>query len=70
MAITTAAKEIWKVDKKILQKEIISLKKSMTDFKVERKSEWKAFKNKFNDDLADLEKSFKKLATLPKKNTN
>jgi hypothetical protein len=66
MAITTAAKEIWKVDKKILQKEIISLKKSMTDFKVERKSEWKSFKEKFNEDLAELEKSFKKLATLQK----
>jgi hypothetical protein len=67
MAIKTAVKEIWEVDKKILQKEIVSLKKSMTDFKVERKSEWKSFKSKFNDDLAELEKSFKKLATLQKK---
>jgi hypothetical protein len=67
MAITTTAKEIWKVDKKLLQNEISSLKKSMTAYKAERKSEWKTFKSKFNEDFDEVEKSLKKLVALNKK---
>jgi hypothetical protein len=67
MTITTAGKEIWKADKKILQNEISSLKKSMTDFKVERKSEWKSFKSKFNEDLVKVEESLQKLVSRHKK---
>jgi hypothetical protein len=39
----------------------------MTDYKVERKSEWKSFKSKFNDDFDKLEKSLEKLKTHHKK---
>jgi hypothetical protein len=39
----------------------------MSDFKEERKSEWKSFKGKFNDDMESVEKSLKKLTTLHKK---
>jgi hypothetical protein len=67
MTITTAGKEIWKADKKILRNEISSLKKSMTDFKVERKSEWKSFKSKFNEDLVKVEESLQKLVGRHKK---
>ena len=67
MAITRELKEIWKEDKVNLRNAISSLKKSMTDYKVERKSEWKSFKNKFNDDMDKIEKSLEKLNTLHKK---
>jgi hypothetical protein len=67
MAIITVLKENWKEDKVKLQNEISSLKKCMTDYKEERKSEWKSFKNKFNDDMDKVEKSLKKLVTLHKK---
>jgi hypothetical protein len=29
----------------------------MSDYKVERKANWKTFKNKMNDDIAKIEKS-------------
>jgi uncharacterized protein YicC (UPF0701 family) len=67
MAITGESKEIWKEDKANLRNAISSLRKSMTDYKAERKSEWKSFKNKFNDDLNNIEKSFEELKTLHKK---
>ena len=67
MEITKELKEIWKEDKANLRNAISSLKKSMTDYKKERKSEWKSFKNKFNDDMDNIEKSLEKLKTLHKK---
>jgi uncharacterized protein YicC (UPF0701 family) len=65
--IKTKIKENWKEDKANLQNAVLTLKKSMTDFKDERKSEWKSFKNKFNDDMENVEKSLKKLNILHKK---
>lgn len=67
MEITTELKENWKEDKENLQNAISSLKKCMTNYKAERKSEWKSFKNKFNDDMDEIEKSLKKLTSLHKK---
>jgi hypothetical protein len=67
MAIATKLKENWKEDKAILHNTISSLKQSMTDFKSERKTEWKSFKTKFNDDMVKVEQSFKKLTALRKK---
>ena len=67
MEITKELKEIWKEDKVNLRNAISSLKKSMTVYKTERKSEWKSFKNKFNDDMDNIEKSLEKLKTLHKK---
>ena len=68
MALATEVKENWKKDKVILHNAISSLKKSMDDFKAGRKSEWKTFKNKFNDEMDQLEESLKKLTALHKKN--
>jgi hypothetical protein len=67
MEITAALKENWKENKVKLQNEVSSLKKSMTDYKEERKTEWKSFKTKFNDDMGKVEKTLKKLATIHKK---
>ena len=48
-------------------KELSSLKKLLIDYKVERKSNWKSFKNKMNDDIDKIEKSINKLAAPSKK---
>ncbi len=64
---TTELKENWKEEKAVLCEAISTLKKCMTDYKKERKSEWKSFKNKFNDDMDKIEKSLKKLNNLHKK---
>lgn len=60
-------KASWKEEKANLQNAIITLKQKMTDYKVERKSEWKLFKNKFNDDFDEIEKSLEKLKANHKK---
>ena len=57
----------WKENKANLQNAIITLKQKMTEYKVERKSEWKLFKNKFNDDFDEIEKSLEKLKAHHKK---
>jgi len=59
MTITTSVKESWKEDNAELQKSILSLKKEVAEYKKERKSNWKLFKNKIRDDLDKLEKSLK-----------
>ncbi|MEO5563608.1 MAG: hypothetical protein ABIR18_09235 [Chitinophagaceae bacterium] len=43
------------------------LKRSMSDYKVGRKDNWKLFKNKMNNDIDRIEKSINKLATPSKK---
>lgn len=48
-------------------KELASLKKILTDYKVERKAEWKSFKSKMKDSIDKIEKSIKKPATPDKK---
>ena len=67
METTKEIKVNWKEDKANLQNAIINLKQRMTDYKVERKSEWKLFKNKFNDDFDEIEKSLEKLKSIHKK---
>ena len=67
MATASVVKETSKDEKLKLRKEISALKKGMTDFKVQRKSEWKAFKNKFFDNIEKVEKSLKKLNDQRKK---
>ena len=63
-------KESWKLDKVNLRNAIVNLKRKMTEFKVERKSEWKSFKNKFNSDFADIEKSLEKIKLRHKKSNS
>jgi uncharacterized FlgJ-related protein len=57
MSTITAKKTILKKEKLNPEEEISSLKKAMNDYKVERKANWKAFKNKMNDDIDKIEKS-------------
>jgi hypothetical protein len=64
MATAVKSKVSVKEDKINLHTAISSLKKSISDYKIERKSDWKSFKNKFNDDLEKVEKSLKKITTL------
>lgn len=61
MTNNTILKENLKGNKVKIQNQISSLKKIMMKYKEERKSEWKLFKNKFNDDIDVVKKSFKKM---------
>lgn len=56
-----------KKEKSTHQKELSSLKKLLTDYKVERKANWKSFKKKMNNDIDKIEKSINKLAPPSKK---
>jgi hypothetical protein len=67
MPATTKEKVILKKEKSNHEKEISSLKKVMSDYKVERKANWKTFKNKMNDDIEKIEKSLSMLPTNKKK---
>ena len=67
MAIVNEIKENWKEEKVIINKTISSLNKCLADYKVERKSEWKTFKSKFNDDMETVHKSLKEITARHKK---
>ena len=56
-----------KKDKSSHHKELSSLKKLLSDYKVERKADWKSFKSKMKDSIGKIEKSMNKLATPAKK---
>ncbi|HAQ21403.1 MAG TPA: hypothetical protein DCR40_19565 [Prolixibacteraceae bacterium] len=64
---STSLHENWKEEKEDLRNEIVSLQKEFAKFKKERKSEWKLFKDKFKNDLENIEKSLKNLKALHKK---
>lgn len=64
---TTSPEETWKEEKRKLRNEIASLKKEMNEYKKERKSEWKIFKNKFHDEMDKIEKALENLTVLHKK---
>jgi len=55
MTITALIKENWVDDKDKLQKSITLLKKEIADYKEERKSDWRIFKDKFHGDMDKLE---------------
>ncbi len=56
-----------KKEKSNHHKELSSLKKLLSDYKVERKANWKSFKHKMSDDIDRIEKSINKLAAPSKK---
>jgi hypothetical protein len=66
MAIMTDLDEDFKEDKVTIHNAISTLRKTMADYKDERKSDWKSFKAKFNDDMDNIQKSLKKLKALHK----
>ncbi len=43
-----------KKEKASHRKELSSLKKLLSDYKVERKANWKSFKNKMNNDIEKI----------------
>lgn len=67
MTITNVIKDNWKEDKANLRNAISVMKKSMSDHRAERKSEWKLYKKKVNQDLLNIEESLKSLIALHKK---
>jgi hypothetical protein len=67
MSTKTSADEVLKMEKGILYKEISSLKGSITNYKAERKANWKSFKKKTNDEIDTISKSIDKLSTSKKK---
>ena len=67
MSTKAEAKEILKKEKTKLHKELSSLNKLLSDYKVERKANWKSFKNKMNNDIDKIEKLINKRATPSKK---
>ena len=52
-----------KNEKSSHQKDLSSLKKLLSDYKTERKADWKSFKRKMKDSIGKIEKSINKLAT-------
>ncbi|MEO6302585.1 MAG: hypothetical protein ABIP51_05395 [Bacteroidia bacterium] len=67
MTTKTGTKKILKMEKGILQKEISSLKGTITDYKAERKANWKSFKKKTNNEIDTIKKSIGKLSVSKKK---
>ena len=61
MSNKTEMKAILKNEKTKLHEEISSAKKCLSDYKAERKADWKEFKNKMNDNIDKIEKSMDKL---------
>ena len=56
-----------KKEKSSQHKELASLKKLLSNYKVERKAEWKSFKSKMKDSIGKIEKSINNLAAPSKK---
>ena len=61
MSAKDATKVILKKKEDILHKEILFLQKNMSDYKVERKAQWKIFKHKMDDDIGKIKKSIDEL---------
>ena len=67
MSNKTEMKAILKNEKTKFHKEISSAKKSLSNYKAERKADWKEFKNKMNDNINKIEKSVDELTSRKKK---
>ena len=57
MEITKEIRANLKEDREILHHAITSMKKSINDFEDEKRSEWKAFRNKMNDEIIKVKKT-------------
>ncbi|MBA2613593.1 MAG: hypothetical protein H0U95_16645 [Bacteroidetes bacterium] len=67
MSNKAQTKEIIKLEKSQLHKDIVSLKKNLVDYKIERKANWKAFKAKTNEDITKVKKALDKFSAKKKK---
>jgi uncharacterized protein YicC (UPF0701 family) len=70
MEISTLLPETWEEEKVQIKSAIVSLKKEITEYKKQRKSEWKTLKSKFKADLTIVENSLKDLKARHKKESN
>jgi len=52
---------------KKIQEQISNVRKTVADYKLERKESWKLFKDKVKEDIDDLKKSLSKLSQLKSK---
>jgi hypothetical protein len=57
-------KETNKKEKAKLNSEVSSIKKEISEYKLERKINWKAFKKKMHGDISELKKSINKLSRI------
>ena len=62
MSSKTVRKENLKKERAKLYEKLSSLKTMISDFKVERKANWKVFKNAIKDEVSQLKKSIHKLS--------
>ena len=60
-------KDNYKNEKSNYHKELSSLKKLLSEYKVERKADWKSFKNKMKNSIGKIEKSMNNLSSPVKK---
>ena len=67
MSLTTGLKINLKEEKTKNFQELSDLKKMLSDYKIERKANWKTFKNKLNNEIDRIEKSLGKLKNQNKK---
>jgi hypothetical protein len=67
MSTKTEAKESLKKEQTKLHDEISSAQKSLSNYKVERKAEWKEFKSKMNESIDKIEKSVDEMTSRKKK---
>jgi hypothetical protein len=67
MSGKTEMKAVLKNEKAKLYEEISSTKKIMSDYKADRRVDWKEFKSKMNDNIDKIEKSVDALASRKKK---
>ena len=63
MSTKKVIKKNLKVERAKLHEKLSSLKKIIGDFKVERRANWKAFKNSMKDEVSKIKKSIDKLRT-------
>lgn len=61
MSNKTVLKKNLKEERAKLNERLSSLKKTIGDFKTERKANWKTFKNAMKDEVIKIEKSIDKL---------
>ena len=67
MSKLTESDEYLKEEIAKLRADISFLKKSITDYKTEKKTDWKKFKNKVDDEMVKIDNSLKKLKSHRKK---
>jgi hypothetical protein len=70
MSKKIGVKEVLKMEKEILKKEISALQDGIADYKAQRKIEWKSFKKKTNDGIDTVKKSIDKLSGSKRSNKN